>query len=84
MRLPFSHDAFLDAFGRLNTSLWPAVLLLWAVTAGLTLHWFRTGRLGGRSLFALLAGHWAWSAIAYHGFYFRRGSRRRLGGARVG
>ncbi len=70
MELPFSHDAFLDVFGAYNTLLWPAVVLLWATTAGVVIRWFRTGRLNGRTLFALLAVHWAWSGIAYHWFFF--------------
>lgn len=71
MQLPFSHDAFLDVFGAFNATLWPAVVLLWVITAGFALRWFRVGRLEARALFALLAVHWAWSAIAYHWFYFR-------------
>jgi hypothetical protein len=31
MKLPFSHDAFLDVFGNDNTAFWPAVEVLWAV-----------------------------------------------------
>lgn len=71
MTLPFSHDAFLDAFAAFNTTLWPAVVLLWVVTIGFAVRWFRTGCLEGRALFALLAVHWAWSAVAFHWFYFR-------------
>jgi hypothetical protein len=72
MQLPFSHDAFLDVFGAFNTTLWPAVVLLWVITAGFALRCFRVGELKGRALFALLAVHWAWSAIAYHWFYLRK------------
>jgi hypothetical protein len=71
MELPFSHDAFLDVFGAYNRSFWPAVALLWVVTAASALRWFRAGRIEGRILFALLAVHWAWSAVAYHWFSFR-------------
>lgn len=72
MRLPFSHDAFLDVFGAYNAAMLPAEILLWAITAWLALVWVRTGRLGGRTLFGLLAVHWGWSAVAYHWFFFRR------------
>ena len=72
MNLPFSHDAFLDVFGAYNDRLWPAVALLWIVTAGLTLHWMRNGRTDGRGPFALLAVHWAWSGVGYHWLFFRR------------
>ena len=71
MRLPFSHDAFLEVFGAYNTALWPAEVLLWAITAGFVFHWFRAGRLNGWVLFALLAVHWLWSGVAYHWFFFR-------------
>jgi hypothetical protein len=71
MRLPFTHEAFLDVFGRYNTSLWPLVAALWVATAVIVLHWLRTGRLDGRLAFGLLAVHWGWSAIAYHWFFFR-------------
>jgi hypothetical protein len=71
MNLPFSHDAFLDVFGAYNASLWPAVVLLWLLTAVLVFQWLRTGLMAGRLLFSLLAIHWAWSGIAYHWFFFR-------------
>jgi hypothetical protein len=71
MALPFSHDAFLDVFSAYNAVLWPAAALLWVATAGLAFLWMRRGRIDGRSLFALLAVHWAWSGIAYHWFFFR-------------
>ena len=34
MRLPFTHEQFLDAFAAYSTALWPAALLLWLATAG--------------------------------------------------
>ncbi len=71
MTLPFTHDAFLDVFGRYNTSLWPAVVGLWVATAVVVVNWLRTGRLSGRTMFALLAVHWGWSAVAYHWLFFR-------------
>ena len=71
MALPFTHDAFLDVFGRYNTTLWPVVLILWLATAWVAWRWIRTGRVRGRVLFGLLAVHWAWSGIVYHWIYFR-------------
>jgi hypothetical protein len=71
LNLPFSHDAFLDVFGSYNTRFWPAVAVLWVVTATLVLRWMRNGRTAGRGPFALLAVHWAWSGILYHWFFFR-------------
>ena len=71
MALPFTHDAFLDVFGRYNTTLWPVVLILWLATAWVAWRWLRTGSVRGRVLFGLLAVHWAWSGIVYHWIYFR-------------
>jgi len=71
MTLPFSHDAFLDVFGRYNTSLWPAAAVLWLVSAIVFFVWLLRGRLNRRLAFALLAVHWAWSGIAYHWLFFR-------------
>lgn len=70
MELPFSHEAFLDVFGRYNTSLWPFELALWAATAWFGWTWVGRGRLDGRQPFALLAVHWLWSGLVYHGLYF--------------
>lgn len=71
MQLPFTHEAFLDLFGRYNTLLWPAALLLWAATAALVWWWLVGGAQAGRAMAGLLTVHWAWSAIVYHWFYFR-------------
>ena len=70
MNLPFSETAFLDVFGAYNRALWPVVIVLWAVTAGMAVRRWRQG-YGDRSLSALLAVHWAWSGVAYHWFFFR-------------
>jgi hypothetical protein len=72
LRLPFSHDAFLDLFAAYNLALWPAAAVLWVATAWVFFTWVRSGHVGGRTLFTLLAVHWAWSGIAYHWFFFRR------------
>jgi hypothetical protein len=72
MQLPFSHDAFLDLFGAYNSTLWPAVVLLWLVSAGVAYRWVYTRNLTRRLVFGLLALHWAWSGIVYHWLFFRR------------
>jgi Family of unknown function (DUF6064) len=71
MELPFAHETFLDVFGAYNTTWWPAVVVLWAATAWLTVGWMRRGRLTGRAAFGLLAIQWAWSGVVYHWMYFR-------------
>lgn len=71
MTLPFTHDQFLDVFAAFNAALWPAALLLWLATAWALATWVRRGEAASRMLAALLALHWAWSAIAYHLAFFR-------------
>jgi len=69
MRLPFTHDQFLDVFAAYNSALWPVAALLWLVTlAALAL--LARGRLAPRLVGALLAAHWAWAGMAYHLAYF--------------
>lgn len=71
MALPFSHDAFLDVFGRYNTSLWLVAAVLWLTTARVAWLWIWRRRVSGRLLFGLLAVHWGWSGLVYHWIYFR-------------
>ena len=71
MGIPFSREAFLDVFGAYNTQLLPVVLLLWAVTAGVSLNWLYRRRMSGATIPALLAFHWGWSGVVYHWGYFR-------------
>lgn len=71
MTIPFSHEAFLDVFGAYNEQLLPIVLLLWAVTAGVSLAWMHKRRMSGPALPTLLAFHWGWSGVVYHWTYFR-------------
>ena len=71
MTLPFSHDAFLDVFAAYNGMAWPAVIVLWVVTAWLFAR-ASTRRITQRPLLALMALHWAWSGIAYHWGFFQR------------
>jgi len=44
MRLPFTHDRFLDLFAAYNPALWPWAALLWLVSLG-ALVLLATGRL---------------------------------------
>lgn len=68
MRLPFTHDQFLAAFGAYNTTFWPVVLGLW-VSSVLALARFLSGRPTSRLLNAILACSWLWGAM-YHFVYF--------------
>jgi hypothetical protein len=69
MRLPFTHDQFLDVFAAYNAALWPFAALLWLVTVA-ALVGLLMRRLSSRQVTVLLALHWAWSGVAYHFAYF--------------
>jgi hypothetical protein len=72
MQLPFSTEQFFDLFAAYNGALWPAVVLLWVASA-LAGVWLLTSRRShDRWISGLLAVHWGWSAVAYHGVFFTR------------
>jgi hypothetical protein len=71
MKLPFTHDQFLDVFGAYNRALWPAALLLWGLSVVALVALLRRGASVSRFVAALLAVHWAWAGIAYHLAMFR-------------
>ena len=72
MQLPFTKEQFFDLFAAYNEVLWPAVVALWIASAAVSA-WLMTGRRGvDRWVGGLLAGHWAWSALAYHAMFFTR------------
>ena len=71
MRLPFTRADFLDVFAAYNSTLWPAVVALWIATV-VVLVLLPREHQASRPLSALLAVHWAWSAIAYHLAFFAR------------
>jgi hypothetical protein len=72
MTLPFTHEEFFDVFAAYNAALWPAALALWVVSLAVVLLFIRGGNRAHRALCALLAAHWAWSAIGYHAAFFTR------------
>jgi len=71
MKLPFSHEQFLDVFAAYNRLLWPVAVLLWLATLLALVSWWRRGAASSPVLAGLLAIHWAWSGIAYHFAFFR-------------
>ncbi len=72
MQLPFTREQFFDLFAAYNEALWPAAAALWIASAAICALRLSTARPGDRWISALLAGHWAWSALAYHAAYFTR------------
>ena len=69
MKLPFTHDQFLDVFAAYNGALWPVAVLLWVATVW-TLVRLARGGAPPRLVGGLLALHWAWAGAAYHIAYF--------------
>jgi hypothetical protein len=72
MQLPFTREQFFDLFAAYNEALWPAAVALWAASAAICALRLSACRPGDRWISALLVGHWAWSALAYHVAFFTR------------
>jgi hypothetical protein len=72
VKLPFTHDQFLDVFEAYNRALWPVLLVLWIGTVGALWRWYRDGASSSKILALILALHWAWSGVVYHWMFFRR------------
>lgn len=68
MSLPFTHEQFFDVFRRYNDAIWPMQALLTLLGLAAVALLFVPGR--GRAVSAILAGLWAWMAIAYHLAFF--------------
>jgi uncharacterized protein DUF6064 len=69
--MPFSRDAFFDAFATYNHAFWPLALILWIATlVAFMAH--PSERAGTGGVFGLLAILWAWSGLAYHAAIFSR------------
>ena len=72
MQLPFTREQFFDVFAAYNGALWPAALALWIASAVIVVLRLSARRPHDRWISALLAGHWTWSALAYHVAFFTR------------
>jgi hypothetical protein len=72
MRLPFTRVQFFDVFLAYNEALWPAAVALWIASAVIVALRLSARHPHDRWVSALLAGHWAWSALAYHMAFFTR------------
>ena len=72
MQLPFTREQFFDLFAAYNAALWPALVALWIASVVLSLLLLSSRRPSDRWISALLAVHWIWSAVAYHGAFFTR------------
>ena len=68
--LPFTPTEFYDVFGGYNSAFWPGALALWFISVALVALAAGMTSPPSRALSALLAVHWAWSALAYHAAFF--------------
>ena len=69
--MPFTEEQFFDLFASYNGTLWPGAVALWTASAIVALR-LTAHRPHDRWISALLVGHWAWSALAYHVAFFTR------------
>ena len=72
MQLPFTTEQFFDLFVAYNNALWPAVVALWLASTVIVARRLSARHQHDRWVSALLVGHWAWSALAYHVAFFTR------------
>jgi hypothetical protein len=72
MRLPFTETEFFDVLAAYNEAWWPAAAALWLLSLAAVLRLIIRGSGTHRELSAVLAAHWAWSALAYHAAFFTR------------
>lgn len=74
MNPPFSADEFLEVFRRYNEAVWPAQLILLAAGATAAVAAYRANLRHAwrwaQIAFALVAGLWLWSGLAYHKAFF--------------
>ena len=72
MELPFTREQFFDLFVAYNEAFWPAAVALWTASAVIVALRLSARHPHDRWVSALLVGHWAWSALAYHVAFFTR------------
>ena len=72
MQLPFTKEQFFDLFVVYNVALWPVLIALWMASVAVSALLVSSRRPPDRWISALLAAHWAWSAMAYHAAFFTR------------
>jgi hypothetical protein len=79
MQLPFEKAEFLQIFAEYNHAFWPSAIVLWLGTTIVLLVSVCNPRLRARGdlLNALLAVHWIWSGLIYHGLFFAESMQQR-------
>jgi hypothetical protein len=72
MTLPFTAEEFFDVVAAYNEALWPAAAALWLLSLAVVFRLLARGSGTDRQVSAVLAAHWASSAVAYHAAFFTR------------
>lgn len=67
---PFSTDQFLQVFIAYNTAVWPVQVLLVVAAVSCLVFAFRPEPWADKAAVSILAGLWAWMAVAYHWAFF--------------
>jgi len=70
--LPFTTEQFFSVFADYNQAVWPMQWILAAAAVGIVLLSVSPVTWKDRAICLLLAGLWAWMAIAYHLLQFSR------------
>jgi hypothetical protein len=70
--LPFTAQQFFSVFADYNQAVWRMQWILAAAAAGIVLLSISRTAWKDRAICVLLAGLWAWMAIAYHVAHFSR------------
>lgn len=70
--IPFSREAFIEAFRAYNSAAWPAEIVLVALAIAAVLGALRGTRRSSVFAGGVLVALWAWMAVAYHWIYFVR------------
>jgi hypothetical protein len=70
MNMPFTTEQFFELFGRYNTAVWPAQVVLVGMALAVIALVIRGKPGDGRWVSLMLAILWAWMALAYHFAFF--------------
>ncbi|MEH2626574.1 hypothetical protein V1292_004629 [Bradyrhizobium sp. AZCC 1719] len=68
--LPFTPAQFLSVFVKYNNAIWPVQIVAYLLGAIAVALLFRKPQGDDRTIAAILAAMWLWTAIAYHALFF--------------
>lgn len=68
--LPFGAEEFFQVFAAYNTAIWPAQVVVYALSGAALWAIFRRYRSADRFALTLLGGLWLWNGLLYHLAFF--------------